>query len=294
MNRPTNRHSAIVVIAAVIIVIAGCASTDRGPSGSAGVTPQAPASAEPATVAPASAAPVPSTAAPGTAVPAGGAPGASPYPAQLFESVPYAPAIDPADFVAVIDNPYLPLTPGTMSIFDGDCGEHTEVTVTARTRQIMGVTVVEVTDQVFVDGKLAEDTLDWFAQDSQGNVWYFGEKTAEYEHGKITSTEGTWEAGVDGAQPGIVMPAQPQVGDDYRQEWYPGQAEDLARVIDIDAAVTVPQGAYTGALVTEEWSPLDAKVIEQKWYARGVGLVEEREVKGGRAVSQLTEIRTVP
>ena len=208
-------------------------------------------------------------------------------------SSPYEPRIDPNDFVMTIDNPYLPLPVGRTLVYEGVSGgerERVEVTVTDRTREVMGVTATVVRDRAFVEGSLVEDTFDWFAQDRFGNVWYFGEATAEYENGEIVSRAGSWEAGVDGAMPGVVMLADPRVGDRYRQEFYAGEAEDMARVRDAGASVAVPAGSYGDVLVTEDWTPLEPDVLEHKSYAPGVGVVLERVVKGGSGVLRLVEI----
>lgn len=222
-------------------------------------------------------------------------PEAPPNPAVLVEGEPYRPQIDPADFVEVIDNPYLPLTPGTTLVYEGTSDgerETTEVTTTDRTREIMGVTTTVVRDRVFVAGELAEDTFDWFAQDRHGNVWYFGEATRDFENGKFVGTGGSWEAGVDGAQPGIVMLADPQVGDSYRQEFYAGEAEDTAQVWALDQSVSVPNGSFDGVLVTEDRNPLEPKLLEHKFYAPGIGVVLERLIEGGREVLRLVDVRT--
>jgi hypothetical protein len=228
------------------------------------------------------------------AEPASRSSGAPRNPAALVKDEPYRPQIDPADFVSVIDNPYLPLRPGTTWVYEGVSeGEHekTVVSVTNRTKEVMGVTATVVRDQVFVAGDLAEDTFDWFAQDRFGNVWYFGEETAEYEEGKVVTRKGSWEAGVDGAQPGIVMLGDPRVGDAYRQEYYEGEAEDLGRVIGLHESVSVPYDSFADVLVTEDWTPLEPKILENKFYARGVGVVLERRVKGGEEVLRLIELR---
>jgi hypothetical protein len=206
---------------------------------------------------------------------------------------PYDPHIDPADFVAVIDNPYLPLAPGTTFTYEGAfkaAGEANVVVVTNKTKRIIGVTTRVVSDVVTVDGVVAEKTLDWYAQDRWGNVWYFGEDSKTYENGKVVSTEGSWQAGVDGAKPGIVMLGQPHVGDMYRQEYYPGVAEDLAQVVQLGASVTVPYGSFDNVLVTKDWTPLDPKVVENKYYAPGVGLVLERAAKGPKEESRLVSV----
>jgi hypothetical protein len=184
---------------------------------------------------------------------------------------PYTPNIDPADFVREIDNKYFPLKPGTTSVYAGNA-ERDEMAVTHTTKQIMGVECVVVNDRLWEDGKLIEQTYDWYAQDKEGNVWYFGEATKEYKEGKV-STEGSWEAGVDGAKPGIMMQANPKVGQSYRQEYYKGHAEDWAQVVNLDEIVKVPYGSFEHVLVTKEWTPLEPNLVEHKYYAPGVGPV---------------------
>lgn len=196
----------------------------------------------------------------------------------------YEPVVDPAAFVDRIDNPFLPLLPGARWVYEGTSDgeqERVEVVVTTERRVVMGINAVVVRDTVTVDGELVEDTFDWFAQDRAGNVWYLGEDSREYEDGRVAGTEGSWEAGVDGALPGIVMPAQPAVGQAYRQEYYRDEAEDLAEVIALDGSASVPFGEYAGLLVTREWTPLEPDSVEEKSYARGVGMVLERQTAGG-------------
>jgi hypothetical protein len=212
-------------------------------------------------------------------------------PAAYVEGQRYEPEVNAADFVDVIDNPYLPWTPGTTLIYEGG-GERVEITVTDETRTILGITATVVHDQVLTDGEVTEDTYDWYAQDKAGNVWYLGEDTKEFENGEVVSTEGSWEAGVDGAQPGIAMLADPQVGDTYRQEFYEGEAEDLAKVFELGQSVETPAGSHGDVLVTEEWTPLDPGVVEHKFYAHGIGVVREEQVQGGNAVLELIEVRT--
>jgi hypothetical protein len=205
----------------------------------------------------------------------------------------YHPDIDPANFVAEIDNPLWPLPAGAQWVYDGDDDgetEHIEVTVTDEQKEILGIPVTVVRDTVSdADGNVVEDTRDFYAQDQDGNVWYMGEDTAEYENGEVTSTHGSWEAGVDGALPGIVMPADPAVGDTYRQEYFKGEAEDLAEVIRTGETVTVASGTYDNVVVTREWNPLDPDVVEEKYYAPGVGVVMETKVQGGDGRIELTE-----
>ncbi len=196
----------------------------------------------------------------------------------------YSVTIDPVDFVPEIDNDRLPLSPGNKWVYESTGGgevERIEVVVTEEQRTVMGVSTTVVRDTVTVDGELVEDTYDWYAQDSEGNVWYFGEDTAEYEDGEIVSTAGAWEAGVDGALPGIAMEADPTVGDSYRQEYYPDEAEDLAEVVRSGVSEEVAFGAFDDLIVIEEWTPLDPDVVEEKYYASGVGVVLETTVQGG-------------
>ena len=199
----------------------------------------------------------------------------------------YNPHIDPVDFQATIDNPYFPLVPGTTFKFVEKVGKKTsdnEITVMHDTRTIMGVACVVVHDVVLEKGVVKEDTYDWYAQDKRGNVWYFGEDTKEFlDHGKV-NTEGSWEAGVDRNQPGIIMPADPKPGAPYRQEYGPGHAEDMGQVVAVGETVTVPFGTFTDCVRTKEWSLLEPGT-EKKWYARGVGAV--------RAISTEKEVETL-
>lgn len=190
----------------------------------------------------------------------------------------YDPVINPANFVATVDNPYFPLTPGTTFIYEGQTTEgfnHSEFFVTHNTKVILGVTCTEVHDIVYLDGKLAEDTLDWFAQDTAGNVWYFGENTGELIDGRFVTLDGTFTAGVNGAKAGIIMKAQPAIGDFYRQEFDLANAEDLAEVISLTETVSVPAKPtpYTNCLQTAETTPLETDLLEYKYYAAGVGNV---------------------
>jgi hypothetical protein len=216
----------------------------------------------------------------------------TPFPAGLNSQGPYQPLIDPAAFTATIDNPYFPLIPGARWVMEGSgesAGEVTTTVVTDQTKTIMGVVCTVVRDEVAADGELQELTFDWYAQDADGNVWYFGEDTAEYKNGGVTTREGSWEAGVDGAEPGVIMPADPAPELTYRQEFYAGQAEDQATVLELGATATTPAGQYADVLVTEDWTPLEPHIAERKFYAPGVGLVMERQVRGGHAMNDLTE-----
>jgi hypothetical protein len=200
--------------------------------------------------------------------------------------------LDPADFSTRIDNPYWPMTPGSTWVYvetDTDGGrQRNTVTVTDRVKKVaIGVTARVVRDVVTEDGKPVEITDDWYAQDRAGNIWYLGEATAEYEDGKVTSTQGSFEAGVGGAQPGIAMPADPQPGMQYRQEYDKGNAEDTGAVVTVgQEQVEVPFGHYAdGVLMTRDLVPLEPRVQELKFYAPGVGpvLSVHLDGAGGRA-----------
>ncbi|WP_431042688.1 hypothetical protein ACQUSR_12710 [Streptomyces sp. P1-3] len=201
---------------------------------------------------------------------------------------------DPADFVAKIDNPYLPLAPGTTFRYQGvgDEGQKEEgvVEVTRQTKEILGVRTTVVRDTVREDGEVVEDTFDWYAQDRDGNVWYFGEASKDLEGGKVVSTEGSWQAGKDGAEPGIVMEAHPKAGDVYRQEHAKGVAEDMGEVLGLDEEVTVAYGKFDRVLKTKDFTPLEPDVVEHKFYARGVGLVREEAAEGGKGHLELVEV----
>jgi hypothetical protein len=202
--------------------------------------------------------------------------------------------IDPAQFTTRIDNPYFPLAPGNRWVYrEGD--ERIEVTVTDQTKRVaMGVEVRVVHDLVTEDGNTIEDTFDWYAQDRSGNVWYFGEDTKEYENGRMVSTKGSWEAGVAGAQPGIIMPAQPAVGMAYRQEYLRGEAEDAAHVLALGERVTVPAGTFTDTVRTADYTPLEPALCENKTYARGVGTVLTVQLSGGSGSGELIEYTVRP
>ncbi len=204
--------------------------------------------------------------------------------------------LDPADFTSEITNRWMPLRVGASWVYretDGEGGEQrVEVTVLDETRQIMGIEARVVHDVVTEDGGLVEDTYDWYAQDEDGNVWYLGEETKEFEGGTVTTTAGSWEAGVDGGQPGILMPAEPEVGLAYRQEYLAGEAEDAAEVLSLDEWVEVPFGSYRGVLMTKDFTPLQPDVLEHKFYARGVGLVLALAISGGKDREELISFTT--
>ena len=211
--------------------------------------------------------------------------------------VQYAPVIVPSDFVAGVNNTYFPLIPGTMWVYETKTEDGTEqdvVEVTALTKVVLGVTCVVVSDTVSIGGSNIEVTADWYAQDVDGNVWYFGEDSTEYEGAKVVSHAGSWEAGVDGAMPGIIMLADPEVGLSYHQEYLKGVAEDMAQVLSLDASASVPEGAFSHVLRTKEWTPLEPKAAEEKYYAAGIGCVLEVAVKGGTDRTELVEYMAGP
>jgi hypothetical protein len=206
----------------------------------------------------------------------------------------YAPHINPSEFTTKIDNKYFPLKPGTTFVYQGNSGGNPErdvMSVTHSTKQIMGVKCVVVDDRVWAHGKLTEKTFDYYAQDKKANVWYFGENSKEYKNGKV-STEASWEAGKDGAKPGVIMQAHPKVGQTYRQEYLKGVAEDTAKVLDLNGSVTVPYRSFDHVLVTKEWSPLEPGVVAHKYYAAGGGDVKEVAVKGPLETLELVDVRS--
>src|SRR5262249_37786068 len=187
----------------------------------------------------------------------------------------YQPRIDPSDFQSQITNQYFPLVPGTRyEYLETVFGEklNREVTVTSETKTVMGVKCVSVHEVLTANGEVREDTYDWYAQDKQGAVWYFGEATIEIKPGRRRSSAGSWEAGVGGALPGIVMPAEAKPGAPYRQEYYPNWAEDMGQIVATGETVTVPAGTFTNCLRTREWSMLESGT-EKRWYAPRIGLV---------------------
>lgn len=211
----------------------------------------------------------------------------------------YNPVIKPADFLSVAEtaakpNPLFPLVPGTTYNFRSVSPEGTETiefAVTRGTRTILGVTCITVRDTVKLDGSVIEDTVDWFAQDRSGNVWYFGENTAEYDGGLITSIAGSWKGGVNGGKPGIIMFAMPVVGKVYRQELFLGEAEDAAEVLALNETVTVSAGTYTKCLKTEDFTPISPDNKEFKYYAPGIGNVLTITPGTGKRVELISVVR---
>lgn len=201
--------------------------------------------------------------------------------------------INPSDFVANVDNPYMPLVPGTVFRYQGHVDKAPSaitVTVTNQRKTIEGVSTLVINDVVSVRGKDVERTTDYYAQDTRGNVWYFGEDSFDLVRGKWVRSDGSWQAGVDGARPGIIMEANPKVGDVYQQEFYAGHAEDMAEVLSTNGSVTVPYGSFRHVLLTKEWTPLEPGVTEQKYYAAGVGNVKTVMVEGGDEAYELVSV----
>jgi hypothetical protein len=238
------------------------------------------------------------TAALGLAVVAGPVAVAGASPATIATSargvIPAAPgwpSVSTTDFVTTIDNPWFPLKVGSSWVSRGiKDGKQTmdTFTVTAKTKTILGVPCTVVRDVLKQHGQVVEATWDWYAQDKQGNVWYFGENTRDYNAaGKVISTAGTWKAGVKGARPGIFMPAAPQVGKGGYQEYLKGQALDRYKVTSFSGSITVPYGSFTNALVTRETTVLEPAVVDQKLYVKGLGQVAERSLKGPKETSFL-------
>jgi hypothetical protein len=203
----------------------------------------------------------------------------------------FAAASSPT-FSARVTNPYYPLLPGMRWVYRGEADGRklrNVVVVSSRTEQVDGKPCAVVIDRVYLDGKLRESTIDWYSQDDRGVVWYFGEATKELDrHGHVTSREGSWRAGVDGARAGIFMPAKPRVGQSFVQEHYPSHAEDHFKVVDLHASISTPYRRFRGsALQTREWTPLEPGVRDGKWYVRGIGQVAEITLKGGNERARL-------
>lgn len=207
-----------------------------------------------------------------------------------------APAeLDPDDFVTRIENPYWPMAPGSRWVYRETAPDGTRqrvvVEVTGRTKTILGIAATVVHDRVLEDGELVEDTWDWYGQDKWGGLWYLGEDTTEFENGKPPSKEGSWEAGVRGAQPGLIIPPDPEVGMAFRQEYLQGEAEDQGRVLSLDERAQVPFGSFGHLLKTEDTTPLEPDVVEHKFYAKGVGPVLTVSVSGGGGREELLSFR---
>ncbi|MBA2726320.1 MAG: hypothetical protein H0U53_10055 [Actinobacteria bacterium] len=208
-------------------------------------------------------------------------------------------SLDPNEFTTKVDNPYFPLEPGTRWTYAEADGKGNKlkvvVVVTTKTKEIAnGITARVVRDTVTQDGAIVEDTFDWYAQDSEGNVWYLGENTAEFENGEISSREGSFEAGVDGALPGIIMPAEPEPGLKYRQEYYKGQAEDNGEVLSVDEMVDVAYGHFEDLVLEKNTITIEPRVLEYKLYAKDIGMILALGISGGGGREELVKIDQAP
>ena len=211
------------------------------------------------------------------------------------EVSPWDPNIDPSAFVVGINNPYFPVIPGRVTVYVGeDAGIRDSVVVhdTQDTRVVMGVTCMISEFRAWENGELVEIAWDWYAQDQDGSVWYFGEDVENYEDGVLVDTDGSWEAGVEDAVPGLMMKASPQVGDTYYNEYYEDEAVDQSRVLSVSASITVEYGDFVDCVKTEDWTDLEPGITEHKYYANGIGLVYEIKVEGGSGSIELVDIHT--
>jgi hypothetical protein len=201
--------------------------------------------------------------------------------------------LDPKDFRAQIDHPFWPMSPGSRwtyrEVGPGGSIQTVEVSVTEETRTILGIEATVVHDVVSRHDQPIEDTEDWYAQDRWGNVWYLGEDTREFENGEVVSTTGSWEAGVDGAQAGVILPGSPSAGMAYRQEYYEGQAEDAAEIVSLEEKAVVPFGTFEHLLMTRDYTPLVPNLVEHKFYARGLGPILSVTVSGGAGREELVD-----
>jgi hypothetical protein len=209
------------------------------------------------------------------------------------QSIPF----DPANFVVGVTNPLFPLTPGTIDYFEGQAdgaAQTDSAEVLSDHKTILGIEATIVHDRVYTDGELIEDTFDWYAQDTAGNVWYLGEDTKELDNGQVISTEGSWEAGVSGAQAGIIMWADPaaHIGELYRQEFARGVAEDLGKVAAVNQTVDIAYGTLTGCVKTEDTSAIEPGVLENKYYCPGIGLTAEYGQNGSTDRNEIVAIVT--
>lgn len=207
---------------------------------------------------------------------------------------PYNPDFDPADFGGAIDNPYHPLKPGTVFRYkgvgdDGTTPELNVVRVTRHKKRIMGIDAVVVLDKVWSGGRPEERTFDWYAQDKAGNVWYMGEDSYDWEHGRWVRNDGSWTAGVGNGKPGVIMLAHPRRGDAYRQEYSPGHAVDQAKVLGPGGRLATPFRTFSRTLLTREFSNID-KQYEKKWYARGIGMVQEDAITESKEHHELVSV----
>jgi hypothetical protein len=277
-----------VLTVGVVVLAASCASDASRTEGSTLASGANPTRTAPA-VTTSTIAPTTSTSAPTTSESSADLAGL-PRGATPFD-------LDPSDFTSEIDNPFWPMQPGTRWTYREIDSEGSElqavIIVTTQTKLIAGITARVVRDTVTRDGEIVEDTFDWYAQDSAGNIWYLGEDTAEFEGGVVTTTAGSWQAGVNGALAGVVVAADPQPGLTYRQEYYAGEAEDNGEVLSLDEAADVPFGQFDMLMMTADTSALDPSLLEHKFYAKGVGPVLTIDIAGGGR-EELVSVDTAP
>ncbi len=205
----------------------------------------------------------------------------------------YAPKINPSDFTPKITNKFFQLTPGKTWVYESQTEQGTErieTKVLGKTKVVMSVKTVVVWNREWLNDQLIEDTMDYYAQDKKGNVWYFGEHSKEFEGGKLVSTKGSWEAGKDGAKPGIIVKSLPRVGDSYRQEYYLGRAEDMGEVVALEQTVSVPYGTLSGCLKTKDWTPLEPDVVEFKYYCPQVGGIALETIPADQEKVELVKV----
>ena len=186
----------------------------------------------------------------------------------------YNPQINPADFSTTITNPLFNLPVGKKLVYEAkteDGEERIVIEITGATKTVMGVETLVYHDRVFLNGQLIEDTRDYLAQDKEGNVWYFGEDVDNFENGKLKDHAGAWLAGIDGAKPGIWFPANPVAGDEYRMEFYPGEAEDMQKIVAVGETVTTKLGTFENCVRTLEWTPLEPDAQEENFYCPAAG-----------------------
>lgn len=208
---------------------------------------------------------------------------------------PWDPDVDPSQFVVGIDNPYFPIVPGRVMTYVGEDGgvrDSVVVRDTDDTRVVMGVTCMVSEFRAWENEELVEIARDWYAQDNDGNVWYFGEEVENYEEGVLVDTDGSWEAGIDDAVPGLMMKADPQVGDSYYNEYYEDEAVDQSEVLSVTASISTEYGDFTECVKTKDWTDLEPGIAEHKYYANGIGLVYEIKVEGGTGSIELVAIQT--
>jgi hypothetical protein len=218
------------------------------------------------------------------------------HPAPWDPDTAYESGLDVASLSPDVTNTLFPAPVGAQWVYEGhteDGMERTEISVLEETKDVFGTTARVVRDTVYLEGELIEDTWDWYAQDADGNVWYLGEETYEYENGEKKCDCGSWESGVDGAQPGIVMLAAPKVGDAYRQEYYVNEAEDLAEIVELGVSITVAAGSFSDCIKTRDLSAIERDVEEFKTYCPGVGVVFE-EAPADDETTELVEYTPPP